>query len=119
LWLAGAQKGLSEKAKKAIAHAPGGLFVSGISGFEIGVKAARGAITLPLPAEAWVEKALELHGIIEIPVTCTLGVQAAMLPPIHRDPCDRIIVATALVYGLTVLTKDAVIPRYPDVRVLW
>ena len=119
LWLAGAQKGLSDRARAAIAGAAGNLFVSAITGFEIGVKAARGVLVLPLPAGEWIERALTLHGIVEIPVTCALTVTAAMLPAIHRDPCDRIIVATALAHCMTVLTTDANIPRYPGVSVLW
>lgn len=44
---------------------------------------------------------------------------AADLPPLHRDPFDRVLVATAMDRGLVLLTSDRVIPTYPGVRVIW
>ncbi|MBN1443925.1 MAG: type II toxin-antitoxin system VapC family toxin [Planctomycetes bacterium] len=119
LWLADKQEELSREVLSAIGKSASKLFISSITGFEIAVKAERGALSLPLPPGTWIQKALELHGIEEIPVTCAIAAFSAALPKIHRDPCDRIIIATARHHELTVLTKDPVISRYPDVRVLW
>ncbi|PAW63480.1 MAG: hypothetical protein B9S38_17465 [Verrucomicrobiia bacterium Tous-C4TDCM] len=44
---------------------------------------------------------------------------AADLPLLHRDPFDRVLVATAMERGLVLLTSDRVIPTYPGVRVIW
>jgi PIN domain nuclease of toxin-antitoxin system len=93
--------------------------VSAISGFEIGVKCRRGALILPLPAEEWYEAALSGHGLTEIALDGRCAIRAANLPPIHRDPADRIIVATAATHGLTILTPDALIRAYPGVTVVW
>jgi len=119
LWLVDKQQELSEGARAALARNAGNLFLSSITGFEIAVKVARRGLVLPRDPGAWIRDALRLHGIQEIPVTCEIGALAAGLPAIHRDPCDRIIIATARMHDLTILTKDATIPRYPDVKTLW
>jgi PIN domain nuclease of toxin-antitoxin system len=119
LWLADRQEALSEPARQAIAENPDNLFVSSITGFELAIKSQRGALQLPLPPDQWIVEALRLHGIEEIPVTAELGARSAMLPVLHRDPCDRIIVATALKHDMTILTKDPTIPTYPGVTALW
>jgi PIN domain nuclease of toxin-antitoxin system len=41
------------------------------------------------------------------------------LPPVHRDPCDRMIVAAALRHRLAIVTADTTIPRYPQVQAIW
>lgn len=41
------------------------------------------------------------------------------LPPIHADPCDRLIIATAQEQSLPIVTADTIIPRYPEIRVIW
>lgn len=119
LWLADRQEELSPEARAAIAKAAGNLFISSITGFEIAVKAERGGLVLSRRPGDWIRDALSLHGVVEIPVTCEIGTLAAALPPIHRDPCDRIIIATARIHDLTIITKDTIIPSYPDVRTLW
>ena len=119
LWLADDQGSLSHAAHQAIKEGAGNLFVSSISGFEIAVKSERGAFVLPLPAYEWISLALLHHGIAEVPVTCDIGCRAAALPKIHRDPCDRIIVATALKHDMTIVTRDATLGAYPGVRVCW
>lgn len=119
LWLVDRQADLSAKAVRAIGQNPGRIFISSITGFEIAVKAERGALELPLPPIAWTRTALARHGIDEIPVTCEIGALAASLPKIHRDPCDRIIIATAQLRNLTLWTKDATIAKYPDVTTAW
>jgi PIN domain nuclease of toxin-antitoxin system len=119
LWLVDRQEELSSKARRAIGQNPGRIFISSITGFEIALKAERGALELPLAPAAWTRLALERHGIEEIPVTCEVGALAASLPRIHRDPCDRIIIATAKLWNLTLWTKDATIAEYPDVITAW
>ena len=119
LLLVDRQDALSDSVTATLASNAGNLFVSSITGFEVAVKSQRGALILPLPPDQWVTEALRLHGIEEVYVSAEIGAQAAMLPMIHRDPCDRIIVATALKHGMTVVTKDVAIPRYPGVKTLW
>lgn len=81
------------------------------------MKVRKGKLELPLPAEEWWALALRTHDLTE--VDGDLGLASAALPPLHRDPADRIIVATALATGLPVLTPDRHIAAYPGVEVRW
>lgn len=94
-------------------------FVSSISAFEVGVKHRRKALVLPMRPDLWFAKALEFHGLLDIAVDGEIAARSTMLPPLHADPCDRIIVATAQQRGLTILTPDRLIRAYPGTRVEW
>lgn len=122
LWLSIDQEQLTNKAKQAIEKYAGNLYVSSISACEIGVKYSKGLLKLSSPALPWFEEALAWHGISEIPVNSKIAVQATLLPPIHRDPADRIIIATAIEKSLTILTADRHIHAYGeqlDLKVIW
>jgi PIN domain nuclease of toxin-antitoxin system len=95
------------------------VFVSAISAFEIGQKQASGKLMLPLSPTAWFAAVVRHHRLMELPVTSAICLGAASLPLIHRDPFDRLIIATAAAQNLTILTSDRIIPTYPDVITLW
>lgn len=119
LWLVGGSDRLSATARERLSEAAGELFVSSISAFEIGIKQRKGKLTLPMDAERWFAGALEFHGLLEVPVDARIAVRSTQLPPLHADPCDRMIVATAQLLGLTVLTPDPGIAAYPDADTAW
>jgi PIN domain nuclease of toxin-antitoxin system len=119
LWLVSDQAQLSSPARDAIAGGAGKLFVSAISAFEIGVKHARGKLVLPSPPAVWFPRALRLHGIRRVVITPRVALRATALPPLHNDPMDRMIVATAQIRRLVLLTPDEPIRQYPDVSCLW
>ena len=119
LWLVGEQHRLSARARQLIAAHADSLFISAITGFEIALKQAKGRLVLPLPAEPWLERALVQHSVGEIPVTWRIAARSATLPPLHADPCDRIIVATAEIEALLILTPDSLITSYPSAHVVW
>lgn len=79
----------------------------------------RKKLHLPLPPSTWWREALSFHGVTEVPVNGEIGARSAMLPPLHNDPCDRLIVATAQVHHLAILTPDSHISRYPKIDVVW
>lgn len=119
LWLASDSPELSEAARAAIREHSGMLGCSAISFWEIGLKQAKGRLKLPLALGEWIDRVLARHGIDVLPVGTRFAVSAAELPPIHADPADRFIVATAMATGRTILTPDTHIRDYPDVRVIW
>lgn len=119
LWLAADQDRLSKPAKDAIREHADRLFVSSITAFEIAIKARSGKLELPMEAGAWFEKALRHHGLTEVAVDGAIAAGSVNLPPLHNDPCDRIIIATALRHNMAVVTSDAVIAQYEKVRVIW
>ena len=111
LWLATGSKKLSRATLKRINEAPL-LCVSAISGFEIATKSQKGKLRLPLPVSAWFEKVVEHHGLTVLPLDLEICVKAAELPPIHEDPCDRFIIATAKLKELEVVTTDERFEKY-------
>ncbi len=119
LWLVGDQGRLSQRARHLLAEHRGLLFVSAISAFEIGIKHRRGGLTLPMAPDEWFEAALGFHGLGEIPVGSRIAARSTQLPPLHADPADRIIVASAQAHGFTILTPDELIRAYPEVETAW
>jgi PIN domain nuclease of toxin-antitoxin system len=117
LWLVADQGQLSEKARHAMAGHP--LFVSSITALEIGVKHRRKKLTLPMAPGRWFERVLEHHGIQDVPVDWRIAVASSQLPPYHLDPFDRIIIASAILMDLAVLTPDPAFRNYHEARVLW
>jgi PIN domain nuclease of toxin-antitoxin system len=119
LWLASDHRQLTARAKDLLSRHAGALFISAITAFEIALKHARGRLELPLPPEEWIEEALAFHGIDEVPVDWRIAARSALLAPYHADPCDRIIVATALCRGWAILTPDPLISEYREAQVVW
>ena len=119
LWLVADQSRISERALKCISDHPESLYVSAISAFEIALRHEHKKLHLPLSPPTWWSEALSFHGITEIPVTGEIGARSAMLPFLHNDPCDRLIVATAQVHRLAILTPDSHISQYAKTEVVW
>lgn len=119
LWLASACGRLSPRARELIEEHAGLLFVSAISAFEMGIKHRKGRLTLPLPPGDYYARAIDCHGLREIAVDGRIAELSARLPPVHADPCDRFIIATAQQHRLTVVTPDPHIAAYPDLSVSW
>jgi len=113
------QSSISAKALDLIVRNAGKLHLSSISAFEIGVKHRRKKLSLPLPPLDWVKLALQLHGVTDLPMSWEIAALATTLPPIHSDPFDRIIIATAMHNDLPILTPDRSIKRYRAVKVHW
>jgi PIN domain nuclease of toxin-antitoxin system len=112
-------KAFSARACQQLEEPGSKAYVSAITAFEIGQKHASGKLLLPIPPQEWFEAMLRQHRIEELPVTSAIGSAAAALPFIHRDPFDRIVIATAMAHHLTILTSDRTIPEYPGVETVW
>ena len=119
IWLVGDQESLSEKAKTVIGNNAGNIFVSSISAFEISLKVNKGHIKLPLSMEEWFFEVLMLHGLIELSVDSDIAIASTQLEKIHNDPADRIIIATAKLNHLSIVTPDKLIAEYENCKVLW
>lgn len=119
IWLATDLSQLPEKAKSAIRFHATGLHVSAITSLEISLLVKYGKLNWGKNPLALYTRAIRHHGLTEIPVNSTIAWNSAQLPPIHRDPFDRILIATAQKYGMTILTKDRIIPMYPKVMAVW
>lgn len=119
VWLASDLKQLTKKATRRIEAEVSALYLSPISALEIALLVKRDRLLLPVPPLEFVDRALANHGIQEVPFDRRIAVASAMLPDIHNDPFDRIIIATAMLCDMTILTKDKTIPTYPNIRTVW
>lgn len=116
LALAGGE--LPAGAAAALRQAPE-AYVSVVSPWEVAIKAAGGKLRLMTPPLPWFLGLVARHDLREIPLEAGIVCAAAALPPLHRDPFDRVIVALAHAHGLTVLTSDENIRKYGGVTTLW
>ena len=116
LWLAQGGGMLSEVALQSIDDAPV-VYVSAISGFEIGSNVLQRKLDLPAPPCDWFATVLQYHDIDMLPLDVDTCIRATELPAIHTDPCDRMIIAAAQLHRLPVVTTDSVFLRY-DIEVI-
>jgi len=111
LWLASGSDRLSAEARGRI-ESSGLVYVSVISGFEVALKCRRGKLLLPASPDEWLATTVDHHGLTLVPLDLSDAMRAPQLPDIHRDPCDRFIIATALRLGTPVVTADPHFPEY-------
>jgi PIN domain nuclease of toxin-antitoxin system len=115
LWLVAGSADLSTEARLAIneAAASGTLRIAAISLWEIALLASRGRIVLGKSIGLWLEEALAAPGPAIDPLSPQIAVESYALPDVfHRDPADRLIVATARVANATLMTRDQRILDY-------
>ncbi|MBY0421120.1 MAG: type II toxin-antitoxin system VapC family toxin [Parvularculaceae bacterium] len=116
LWSSIMTARLSPSARRLIDDAGGGVFFSAASLWEIGIKAQLGRADFDVDARR-LRKGLLDDNWVEVAVSSEHAVAVADLPPIHKDPFDRLLIAQARVEGLTLLTSDARVAQYPgDIR---
>jgi PIN domain nuclease of toxin-antitoxin system len=117
LWLVEGSTELPEPARRRIQEEPV-VYVSAITGFEIGIKVQKGKLKLPARVSDWFGAILEHHDLELLPLDLQTCVDATELPAIHRDPCDRFIIATARRRRMPVVTADPVFRDY-DLEVVF
>lgn len=94
-----------------------GLGVSIISCWEVAKLVENRKLHLSLPVADWLQQALAYPGIQLLPLTLSIIVDSTQLPGnFHRDPADQLIVATALIHNVSLLTVDTKILSYPHVQ---
>jgi PIN domain nuclease of toxin-antitoxin system len=119
LWVAGEPDRLSRRARERLAQPDVKLYVSSISAFEISLKSRKGKLQLPIAPREWFREAVSVFKIQEIPVTSEVASLAPNLPVSVADPCDRMILATAEILGIAVVTSDRHFRDYGAVEVIW
>ena len=108
---------LSAQALAALRDPTNEVWLSVASVWEMVIKAQLGKLTLRLPL-AEVVRQQQANGLRALPVTLAHVLAVEGLPPIHKDPFDRVLIAQASVEGAELVSADHVVRQYP-VRVLW
>lgn len=119
VWLASDSTRLSSAAQQFIRAHPKSLHVSIISAWEISLLVKRGRLILPLPPNDYFARAVTHHGLIEVPLTRRVAQNSVDLPDIHNDPFDRILIAECQSRGLSLVSCDSTLARYPGLKIVW
>jgi PIN domain nuclease of toxin-antitoxin system len=111
LWAAANSKRLSREARQLLEDAGNDVYYSAASIWEIAIKSSlrRKDFRIDLPQ---LLSALPEMGLIELPIRAVHAAGVSRLPPIHRDPFDRLLIAQSLTEPLVLLTNDALLERY-------
>lgn len=118
LWAVMDSDRLSDRARHLIGDPDNDLCLSAASAYEIAVKAAKGHLRLPEDPSTYIRTRIATLGLRPLPVTVEHATEAAMLPPIHADPWDRLLIAQARLESIPILTADRLVRRY-DVETIW
>lgn len=89
------------------------VHLSAASVWEAVIKYQLGKLPLPAPPAGYLPEQREAHGMVGLPIDEGAMARLAALPPLHRDPFDRLLVAQAMQHGLTLATVDPEIAAYP------
>ena len=89
------------------------FLLSAVSSWEIAIKHGLGRLPLPEPPERYVPDRMRTIAAVGVAVEHRHALAVSALPPIHRDPFDRLLVAQASVLSVAILTADPVVASYP------
>lgn len=112
LWAAGLPERLPVEAARLIEDEANTLLFSAASLWEVAIKSGLGRDDFRVDARL-LRRGLLDNGYEELPILSAHAVMVDALPEIHKDPFDRMLVAQAQHEGITLLTSDAVVARYP------
>ncbi|VAW35814.1 Toxin 1, PIN domain [hydrothermal vent metagenome] len=122
LWWVSGDKQLSKTAGKAIKDVliKSEVIISSITIWEISMLIERNRILLSMDIENWTKEVAEIKGVRFMPVDNEIGIKSTKLPgEFHKDPADRIIIATARKLAVPLVTIDEKIIAYPHVKTIW
>lgn len=111
LWAAARSKRLPREARELLENDDNDVYYSAASIWEIAIKSSLRRRDFRIDLAQLLDTLPEM-GLIELPITAVHAAGVARLPPIHRDPFDRLLIAQSLVEPLTLLTNDGLLDRY-------
>ena len=96
------------------------IYVSAISSWEIVVLASKGRLSFTMDAQDWIARSEALPFLNFVPVDNAIAIRSVRLSePFHKDPADRIIVATAMIMGAQLVSSDDRMLKYSPVKTIW
>ena len=112
LWAAGGSDQLSATARLWLEDPQNELTFSPASLWEVSIKRSLGREDFRVDPRL-LRRGLLDNGYCELPITSVHAVEVDALPPLHKDPFDRILIAQSIVEGMMLLTADKIVARYP------
>jgi len=123
LWWVSRSEALSAVAEKAIKRTldeGSEVIVSAISAWEVSMWIDKERLILSMDVESWFDEVSQIDGVRFMPVDSEIGIKSTVLPgDFHKDPADRMIVATARKLAVPLVTADEKIRNYEHVRTIW
>jgi PIN domain nuclease of toxin-antitoxin system len=112
---------VSSRQERMAAELQGGeIAISSITAWEIAMLTTRGRLSLSIDVTTWLAAIQQIERVGFLAIDNEIAVNAVELPgEFHKDPADRLIVATARRLGVPIVTADEKITRYPHVRTIW
>jgi PIN domain nuclease of toxin-antitoxin system len=117
LWLVAAPERLARDARERLESSDTLLYLSAASGWEMSIKQQLGRLELGGPAERVIPELMLRSDVTPLPITHQHGLRAGALPPHHRDPFDRMLIAQGQLEGLPIMTSDAAFAAYDVERI--
>jgi PIN domain nuclease of toxin-antitoxin system len=122
VWWVDGDASLSKKAKAAIHRERDGgqIIVSAISAWEVALLVEQGRLRLAMDVAAWLATIQGIDAVRFMPVDIDVAINSVKLPgEFHKDPADRMIVATARKFAAPLVTRDEKIRAYAHVKTIW
>ena len=118
VWSVADDSRLTDTVRRVLGDPTHELWISSISTWEVLILAERGRLVLEPDARSWVRQALSDASMREAPVTIDVALASRSVRLDNQDPADRFIAASAMVFGLTLVTADGGLCDCPDIDVL-
>ena len=118
VWLTQEPDKISSKARRAIDHAANDLFLSHASIWEIHLKVKSGKLELPDSPRLWISQQLAARGVADWAIDLEALHETSELPPIHKDPFDRLLLAQAQIHQFHIVSPDEFFAEY-RANVIW
>ncbi|MBV1901949.1 MAG: type II toxin-antitoxin system VapC family toxin [Kordiimonadaceae bacterium] len=122
IWWVNGSSSLSQTAKTTIQESisKSEVIISSISAWEISMLITKGRLALSMDVETWLHEVSQIDGVRFMPVDNEIGIKSTTLPgEFHKDPADRMIVATARKLAVPLITADDKIINYDHVKTIW
>lgn len=122
IWYIDSPDLLGKKAKNKIeqARSSNDIYVSSISSWEIYMLEKKNRIAFEIGCDIWIRRCEQLSFLNFVPFDNDIAKLSVNLPePLHQDPADRIIIATAKYLGAKLVTKDEKISNYSHIKTIW
>ena len=112
LWMQAEPDRFGAETRKRLLDPRNELLLSAASAWEIAIKYALGKLPLPEPPSTYVPSRMRSSGVVGLAVEHAHALHVERLPPHHRDPFDRLLVAQAQLEGLPIVTSDLALAPY-------
>ena len=118
LWWCLDDRRLPATVRRSVSDPAYTVYLSASSAWEIAVKYGLGRLPLPQDPHFFVPEQRRRHGFDSLPLDEASALQLRRLPPLHKDPFDRLLICQAIEHGMTLVTPDRLVSQYP-VRIAW